>query len=588
MSEIQVHQSTLFPEHAHESTQSSSDAMGLLHFKKTIRVAVTGDVLLTATEVAVIDACTFQRLRGVRQLGTVNFVYPTALHTRFDHSLGTLAKADEMVLAIAKNAKSGSDERGITMEQRLLARMYALIHDVPHIPFGHTIEDELHILQRHDENPARIAHFLGPNSEIAKIVKEMESEEFYNRLLCVYLWEDDMEKRMARDTDPSWNALRPWLKMRHDEAFIHDIVSNTVCADLLDYLARDNYFCNLGISLEYRFLNYLYLKFVDIEDTDQSTSSKRRVFVRLWKGKANSPRRDLLTDLTRLMEARYMLAERAYFHHAKLATGAMLGRALQEFRTSNKDETYYYGKSDDAVLEDIRHWEQKNGRTDEDSQLPIALASLLRERRLHRTIETYGDAAFEQAQDAYHRTAFKAEALERLQDPDSRRDVENRLAAEIDRRPGSVLVYAPPTKMNRKIASVNVHWKGNDMTLSEIDDPVVKPRLETLIKSHESLWAIRLLATRDLDDEEIRMVKESFELEFLIPDDEQEPRRLAYLDQVVQKRLLKQKLNFEHGRYHEAVRSASSALSKAARSRDFNKRLSAAVEDVAKQLARQA
>ena len=135
----------------------------------------------------------------------------------------------------------------------------------------------------------------------------------------------------------------------------------------------------------------------------------------------------------------------------------MLGRALQEFHTSKEDEGYLYYKSDDTVLEDICNWERSNGRTDQDSTIPIALASLLRARKLHRTIESYSDAAFEQAQDTYHRTAFKARALERLQDPKSRRDVEDRLAAEIDRRPGSVLVYAPPAKMNMKIASVKVH-----------------------------------------------------------------------------------------------------------------------------------
>ena len=146
-----------------------------------------------------------------------------------------------MVLAIAKNAKSDENERDITMDQRRLARMYALLHDVPHVPFGHTIEDELRIFRRHDENPARIAHFLGPDSEIGRIVKQMQSEEFYNRLMCIYLWEDDKEKRRLRGEDSSWDGLKRWFEMLTDDAFIHDIVSNTVCADLLDYLARDNY-----------------------------------------------------------------------------------------------------------------------------------------------------------------------------------------------------------------------------------------------------------------------------------------------------------------------------------------------------------
>ena len=56
----------------------------LLRPTKTIRIAVAGDVLLTALEIELLDTPDFQRLRRVRQLGTASFVYPTALHTRFD------------------------------------------------------------------------------------------------------------------------------------------------------------------------------------------------------------------------------------------------------------------------------------------------------------------------------------------------------------------------------------------------------------------------------------------------------------------------------------------------------------------------
>ena len=173
-----------------------------LAFKRTIRIAVTGDVQLTAAEAAVVDARDFQRLRGVRQLGTVNLVYPTALHTRFDHSLGTLSKADEMVRALAKNGV-GVDGPQISSEQRRLARMYALLHDIAHVPFGHTFEDEYQLLQRHDRNAARIAHFLGLDSEIGMIVRKMQSDRFYERLMAVRSWAHD-EARVAR----GWERTR--------------------------------------------------------------------------------------------------------------------------------------------------------------------------------------------------------------------------------------------------------------------------------------------------------------------------------------------------------------------------------------------
>lgn len=568
--------------------ETDEPATELLDFKKTIRIAVTGDVLLTAAEAAVIDASDFQRLRGVRQLGTVNLVFPTALHTRFDHSLGTLAKADEMVLAIAKNAKSSDTERGISMTQRKLARMYALLHDIPHVPFGHTIEDELKLFLRHDKNPSRITRFLGPDSEIASIVKGFESPAFYDRLMAIYLWEEDARERGESE---EWWSLHNWLGMQRDDALVHDIVSNTVCADLLDYVARDNYFCNLGISLEYRFINYLYLKHKvgqtnDNEVKESGGAQKRRVFVRLWKEKEKRPRRDLLTDLTRLMDARYMIAERAYFHHAKLVTGAMLGRAMQEYDTTQRDESYLYEHTDETLIKQLCDWERDNGRTREDVEDPLALATLLHGRKLHRTVGTYGDAAFEGAQDEFHTAAFKDRALKALRDPSTRRDFENWCAAIVGKRPGSVLVYAPSEKMNVKVAEVNVEWKGADRTLSEIDDPVVRPRLATVVKAHESLWSIRLMATRDIGEEGARLIKDAFELDFLVPNGEEDSRRKAHARRIVEHGLsgLDLTAKIDPASYRTTIMEGAEPLLETARGDDAVQKLRTAIRNVATKL----
>ena len=58
----------------------------------------------------------------------------------------------------------------------------------------------------------------------------------------IYEWKESAESE--EDLDP-------------DFVFIHDLVSNTACADLLDYLQRDNYFCNLDTRMSLNFLNYL-------------------------------------------------------------------------------------------------------------------------------------------------------------------------------------------------------------------------------------------------------------------------------------------------------------------------------------------
>jgi dGTP triphosphohydrolase len=75
-----------------------------------------------------------------------------------------------MITAIRTNEHNSDEERRITRKEETLCRLYGLLHDVPHVPFGHTIEDELGILERHDKNKERIEHFFGLKSEIGQII----------------------------------------------------------------------------------------------------------------------------------------------------------------------------------------------------------------------------------------------------------------------------------------------------------------------------------------------------------------------------------------------------------------------------------
>ena len=71
--------------------------------KRTIRDVIWGDIELTEDEMKIVDSEPFQRLRGIKQLGMAYLVYPCATHTRFEHSLGTLAAAKLMLDRLKKN-----------------------------------------------------------------------------------------------------------------------------------------------------------------------------------------------------------------------------------------------------------------------------------------------------------------------------------------------------------------------------------------------------------------------------------------------------------------------------------------------------
>lgn len=509
----------------------------LLMYQKTIRIAVSGDVMITRLEREIIDTPEFQRLRGIRQLGQVYLVYPTSLHTRFDHSIGTMAMAQRMIDAIAANTHSKAEEKQIDSRQRILIRLYALLHDITHIPFGHTIEDELRLFTRHDENEARLQHFLGPDSTIGRKIKDAIGErgpEMLQQLLAIYRYDD-------KDHD-AVNA-----GVANDDVFIYDLVSNTVCADLLDYLQRDNYFCNLGIGLEYRFLNFLYL--------DMDDRQRRRVFVRLWKTEKKTPRRDTLTDLARLLEARYLVAERAYFHHAKLVGGAMVGRALQEGGLADESELYW--ASDDSLIRLLA------GRDGIAGMLGRALA----ERRLHKTLHVFKSESFGGVQERDTGVNFKDRAHEQVSDPERRKLLEDRLCDEIKVPRGSVLLYSPDPKMNLKVARMKVWWKGKAIQFKEIDDDIIEPRLKTILDAHQKLWGIHVFVDAEIGEEEKALIRDALDVEFILDDQERERRRRNYYERIFERSLAEAAANFEMPPADEAYvvrRQAADALAAAA------------------------
>ena len=83
-----------------------------MQFRKAIRDPVHGFIKLTEEEVELIDGePIIQRLRYVKQLGFVYLVYPTATHTRFDHSLGVMHIATLLGERVMHQEQGRVDER---------------------------------------------------------------------------------------------------------------------------------------------------------------------------------------------------------------------------------------------------------------------------------------------------------------------------------------------------------------------------------------------------------------------------------------------------------------------------------------------
>ncbi len=291
---------------------------------KKIRDPVHGDIYLEKDELQVLDTAEMQRLRGIRQLGTAFYVYPGAHHSRFEHSLGTCRMAKELLRAIERRGN-----HNIPPAEKKAVTLAALAHDVTHVPFGHTFEDERKLMPRHDEDRDRYDYFL-LGGELGEVLKASEPG------------------RMAL------SILAPAGELPPDKKYLKEMVDGMICADLLDYLKRDNYYCGLSQLYDDRLFHYF-----DIYDGRLTLTLHHNGLFR----------HDALSEITHLLRIRYVLSERVFYHHAKIASGVMISKAVEralslgmpahQLRTMQDDALPYYLKDafgSDKPLCELLKW----------------------------------------------------------------------------------------------------------------------------------------------------------------------------------------------------------------------------------------
>jgi HD superfamily phosphohydrolase len=289
------------------------------------------------------------------------------------------------------NAKVESNQPTVTgealaamLEFRVRSlRLMGLLHDLTHAAFGHTLEDEVSVFNEKHDNPARQARFFDalvaqllylwsteerlhtfdPNvieelsrlnvspdrkreTRLAEELAELLSAED-RCVLAQLLRELELAFRLllriefihqstaAVDRQPSLlvsdvasiiESSVPAIEfVLHRDMFMVDLVGNTICADLLDYARRDADNAGLRVQFDDRLLRYLCVVSVrgDLSPTGKPCI---RSAIQIFTDKM---RYDVLSEMSGILKARYLINERAVFHPTKCAAGAMLGTAIQ-------------------------------------------------------------------------------------------------------------------------------------------------------------------------------------------------------------------------------------------------------------------
>jgi len=249
---------------------------------RQIRCPVHGFIHLHAEHADIVASRAFQRLRGIRQLAFANLVYPGALHTRFDHSLGVYHVAQ----LLGKQLKLSSSELG-------LVQLAALVHDLGHGPFSHVSEN---VLERYADRE--------------KLAGRIKSKEKIHELVTADIVLADDE--LAQCTTPKdRERVVSLLTAAYGEPLLRDLVSGPLDADKQDYLLRDSMFC--GVQYGVFDLHQLHRSLCVGEQGEEKSLMIKATGVHA---------------LEQFILAKYYLTTQVYGHRVRLITDHMLTRAV--------------------------------------------------------------------------------------------------------------------------------------------------------------------------------------------------------------------------------------------------------------------
>ncbi|MFE0752711.1 HD domain-containing protein [Inquilinus sp. NPDC058860] len=242
-----------------------------------------------------IDTPEFQRLRRIKQLGVSEFVFPSATHTRFAHSIGVFHIARKLVEIIKREAEEKPERADVAV-------IAALLHDIGHGPFSHTFEgvqEGRGVTKRHEKWSAEIVR--DPDGRIRK---ELE----------------DYRRGLSQDVAALLDAEDPI-------DIYHAIVSSSFDADRLDYLRRDRLMTGSGAgAIDFDWLmEHVRVRPISIEAPDDiSDSEDGLIQVPTFCLDAKA-----LPAAEQFLLARYTLHEQVYLHKTTRCIEHMIAELLK-------------------------------------------------------------------------------------------------------------------------------------------------------------------------------------------------------------------------------------------------------------------
>lgn len=328
-----------------------------------VRCPIHGFIKYSPRERQIIDHPVFQRLRNIRQLALCCFVYPGAMHSRLEHSLGVMeltTKAFEVVaakqeVAVAQELQTVPEFKTETLKRaRQSVRLAGLLHDIGHGAFSHAAES-----------------VMPDDDKYKKLLPSGQRHERITLYVIDHVLRADLDSLFFEGIT---DVIIRILTRAPDVLFLRQFVSGELDMDRTDYLLRDSYHC----GVEYGRFDYQRLleslSAIKHPDTD-------RLQVAIERGGEHT--------FEALILARYQMNTQVYYHRLRRIYDHYLTEYMKLWGTEN------YRTPDDV----LRHHDlsvlvqiEQDAKSSEPGKR-FELAKRIQFRKHHKSVYESGDNA---------------------------------------------------------------------------------------------------------------------------------------------------------------------------------------------------
>ncbi|MBW1649296.1 MAG: HD domain-containing protein [Deltaproteobacteria bacterium] len=319
-----------------------------------IRCPVHGFIRFSENEEKFINHPLFQRLRNIKQLALACYVYPGALHSRFEHSLGVMQLVTQAFDSLYRNygdilkesfASVYEFKKNTIPKVRQLVRLVALLHDIGHTPFSHAGE-----ILAPDATHENISIYAIKNR-----LKELLNKTYWNGI----------EEWIVKFIDDSQQELPPQFSI------LKQLISSHMDFDRTDYLIRDSFYCGVDYGrFDYkRLLESLAIK----QEND-------RIDIAIDRGGWHV--------FEALILARYQMNTQVYYHRIRRIYDYYIREYLKIIKEKFNDIDWILDNDDVTILNRMRT--DANKKSNNKLQ---KYADRIINRKHHKVILEVGDHA---------------------------------------------------------------------------------------------------------------------------------------------------------------------------------------------------